>query len=123
MRCKDNSKATHERNGSLSLPPLPASTAQVPQQLVDGPYLELLSREERAYVEAGRGPALRRERLLSRVLLRTTLAAYCCGSVGSPAALRAASAHRSCSITAVLQPSIWVACIGDPLQFQPEARN
>ena len=54
---------------------------QVPDDIVFGRYLGLLSTEERQYVATAAYPALQRERILSRALVRTTLARYCSDAV------------------------------------------
>jgi len=58
------------------------SPFQVPEDLIAGPYRDLLSPDEAAYVAAAGEPQLQRDRLLARALVRVTLAHYCGGAVG-----------------------------------------
>lgn len=63
--------------------------AQVPGEALSA-YRELLSPEERKDVSESGG---QRDRILSRVLVRTTLARYCCDGVGC-AIMVSATVHR-----------------------------
>ena len=79
---------------------------QVPDELAFGAYHDLLSCEEREYCAMPSEAHMRRDRLLARALVRTTLALYCGDGVRYPPDTYNFVAHRRHAFKLAVQRDI-----------------